>query len=138
MSLWTQNVNWTSMRHSEDIKDVFWTPYARSVYLLCPGWEKKHPDVRYSTKAAKNGALPFLDIKNEIFVASAYRKEAFSGVYTNLNSWIQLWFIIHLFSLLFLLHLVFFKVLPWIWKLEKVLPETLNHKNSSNNQFSKF
>ena len=38
ISPWTQDVNWTYIRRSEDVKDVFWTSYIRSVYVLCP-WE---------------------------------------------------------------------------------------------------
>ena len=35
--LWTQDVNWTYIRRSEDVQDIFWTPYVRSIYVLCPG-----------------------------------------------------------------------------------------------------
>ena len=36
---WTQNVNWTYLRRSEDVQDVFWTSYVRSIYVLClEGW----------------------------------------------------------------------------------------------------
>ena len=31
----TQHVNWTYIRRSEDVLDVFWTSYVRSVYVLC-------------------------------------------------------------------------------------------------------
>ena len=31
----SQDVNWTYIRRSEDIQDVFWTSYMRSVYVLC-------------------------------------------------------------------------------------------------------
>ena len=34
---WTQDVNWTYIRRSEDIQDVLWLSYVRSIYLLCPG-----------------------------------------------------------------------------------------------------
>ena len=33
----TQDVNWTYIRHSEDVQDIFWTSYVRSIdvqYLL--------------------------------------------------------------------------------------------------------
>ena len=33
---WTQGVNWTYMRRSEDAQGVFWTSYVRSIYVLCP------------------------------------------------------------------------------------------------------
>ena len=32
---YTQDVNWTYIRRSEDVLDVFWTPYVRSVCVLC-------------------------------------------------------------------------------------------------------
>ena len=31
----TQGVNWTYIRRSEDVLDVFWTSYVRSFYVLC-------------------------------------------------------------------------------------------------------
>ena len=34
---WTQDVNRTYIRRSEDVQDVFWTSYVRSIYVLCPG-----------------------------------------------------------------------------------------------------
>ena len=30
-----QDVNWTYIRRSEDVLDVFWTSYVRSIYVLC-------------------------------------------------------------------------------------------------------
>ena len=32
----TQNINWTYIRRSEDVLDVFRTFYVRSIYVLCP------------------------------------------------------------------------------------------------------
>ena len=34
---WTQDANWTYVRRSEDVLDVFWKSYVRSIYVLCPG-----------------------------------------------------------------------------------------------------
>ena len=34
---WTQNVNRTSIRRSENVLDVFWTYYISSIYALCLG-----------------------------------------------------------------------------------------------------
>ena len=31
----TQDINWTYIGRSEDILDVFWTSYVRSIYVLC-------------------------------------------------------------------------------------------------------
>ena len=35
LSLQTQDANWTYLRRSEDILDVFWTSYVRLIYVLC-------------------------------------------------------------------------------------------------------
>ena len=35
LTLWTQDVNWTYTRRSEDVLDFFWTSYVRSIYVLC-------------------------------------------------------------------------------------------------------
>ena len=32
----TQDINWTYLRRSEDVQNVFWTSYARSIYVLYP------------------------------------------------------------------------------------------------------
>ena len=32
-----QDINWTYIRRSEIVLDVFWTSYVRSIYILCPG-----------------------------------------------------------------------------------------------------
>ena len=34
---WTQDVNWTYIRRSEDVEDVFWTSYVRLIYVPSPG-----------------------------------------------------------------------------------------------------
>ena len=34
---WTQDVNWTYIRRSEDVVNAFWTSYIRSIYVLCLG-----------------------------------------------------------------------------------------------------
>ena len=34
---WTQDVNWTYIRRSEDVQDVFWTSYVRSIYVCLFG-----------------------------------------------------------------------------------------------------
>ena len=31
----TQGVNWAYIRRSEDVQDVFWMSYVRSIYVLC-------------------------------------------------------------------------------------------------------
>ena len=37
---WAQDVNWTYIRRSEDILEVFWASYVRSIYVLCSGGKK--------------------------------------------------------------------------------------------------
>ena len=34
LSPWTQDVNWTCIRRSENVLDIFWTSYVRSMYGL--------------------------------------------------------------------------------------------------------
>ena len=42
---WTQEVNWTYMRRSEDLQSVFWTSYVRLIYIMCPGGQVKSSKV---------------------------------------------------------------------------------------------
>ena len=55
---------------------------------------KKHKNIKFSIETDLNGSLSFLDIKifreNERFVTSVFRKDTFSGVYTNFISFIPL------------------------------------------------
>ena len=54
---------------------------------------KKH-NIKFSIETELNGPLSFLDVKifreNEKFVTSVFRKDTFSGVYTNFISFIPL------------------------------------------------
>ena len=34
---WTEDVNWTYVRRSEEILDLFWSSYTLSIYVLCTG-----------------------------------------------------------------------------------------------------
>ena len=47
---WTQDVNWAYIRRSEDILDLFWMSYVRSICVLCPGG-KLMEDLRISSDA---------------------------------------------------------------------------------------
>ena len=42
----TQDVNWTYIRRSEDVLDVFWTSYVRSIYVLCL-WGKEETSLTW-------------------------------------------------------------------------------------------
>ena len=49
LSAWAQDKNWTYIRRSEDIQNVFWTSYVPTVYVLClrGNTEKLMSDQRY-------------------------------------------------------------------------------------------
>ena len=55
---------------------------------------KNHKNMKFSVETKINGSLSFLDLKifreNDKFVTSVFRKETFSGVYTNFISFIAL------------------------------------------------
>ena len=55
---------------------------------------KKHKNMKFSIETEINQSLSFLDVKifreNGKFITSIFRKEALSGVYTNLISFISL------------------------------------------------
>ena len=55
---------------------------------------KNYKNMKFSIEAEINGLLSFLDVKifreNDKFVTSVFRKETFSGVYTNFISFIPL------------------------------------------------
>ena len=46
---WTQDVNWTYIKRSEDVLDAFWTFYVRSIYVLCSGSTVMTENLRYLT-----------------------------------------------------------------------------------------
>ena len=54
----------------------------------------KHKNISFSCETEKNGAIPFLDVnifrEKGKFVTNVYRKEIFTGVYTNFSSFIPL------------------------------------------------
>ena len=69
----------------------------------------KHKNINFSFETKKNEQMPFLDVsvfhENGKFVTNVYRKETFTGVYTNFSSFIELE---HKFGLVYrLLHLCF-------------------------------
>ena len=55
---------------------------------------KKHKNMKFSIETEINGSFSFLDVKifqeNDKFVTSVFRKETFSGLYTNFISFIPL------------------------------------------------
>ena len=54
----------------------------------------KHKNINFTFETEKDGQMPFLDVnvfrENGRFVTNVYRKETFTGVYTNFSSLIPL------------------------------------------------
>ena len=95
--------NWLS-DCPKDFKPVYYKRYVDDVFVLFNKPEhaqffleymnKKHKNMVFSIETEINGSLSFLDVKifreNDKFVTSVFRKETFSGVYTNFISCIPL------------------------------------------------
>ena len=83
---------------------------------------KKHKNIRFWTETKLNWSLSFLDVKifreNEKFITSVFRKDTFSGVYTNFISFIPLEYkfgLVHtLLNRCFIVWL--FEIPSWIWQ----------------------
>ena len=85
-----------------DFKPVFYRRYTDDIFVLFPSPDNadkfreylssKHPNTKFSVEKEEDGHLTFLDInifcENDKFATNAYRKKAFSGVYTNFKSFI--------------------------------------------------
>ena len=39
--LWTQDINWTYLKSSGEVQNVFWTPYGPSIYICVQGFPKQ-------------------------------------------------------------------------------------------------
>ena len=88
----------------KDFKPVYYKRYVDDIFVLFNKQEhgqffleymnKKHKNMKFSMETEINGSLSFLDVKifreNDKFVTSVFRKETFSGVYTNFISFIPL------------------------------------------------
>ena len=88
----------------KDLKPVYYKRYVDDIFLLFNRPEhahffleyinKKHKNMKFSIETEINGSLSFFDIKifreNENSVTSVFRKDTFSGVYTNFISFIPL------------------------------------------------
>ena len=85
-------------------KPVFYKRYVDDIFVLFRSPEhvkpfvdymnSKHKNINFSFETEKDGQMPFLDVnvfrENGKFVANVYRKETFTGVYTNFSSFIPL------------------------------------------------
>ena len=85
-------------------KSVFYKRYVDDIIVLLKRSEhvkpfvdyvnSKHKNINFSYETEKDEQMPFLDVnvfrENGKFVTNVYRKETFTGVYTNLFSFILL------------------------------------------------
>ena len=100
-------------------KSVFYKRYVDDIIVLLKRSEhvkpfvdyvnSKHKNINFSYETEKDEQMPFLDVnvfrENGKFVTNVYRKETFTGVYTNFSSFIPLE---HKFGLVYtLLHRCF-------------------------------
>ena len=88
----------------KDFKPVYYKRYVDDIFVLFNKPEhaqfflgyinKKHKNMKFLSETEINGSLSFLDVKifreNDKFVTSVFRKETFSGVYTDFISFIPL------------------------------------------------
>ena len=113
-------------RYVDDIFVLFNKPEHAQFFLEY--MNKKHKNMKFSIETEINGSLSFLDVKifreNEKFVTSVFRKETFSGVYTNFISFIPLAYkfgLVHTFlNRCFNLSSEFFKFHHEVDKLKKI------------------
>ena len=77
-------------RYVDDIFVLFKKP--EHVQLFVNYMNSKHKNISFSYETEKDGAMPFLNVnsfrENGNFVTNVYRKETFTGVYTNFSSFI--------------------------------------------------
>ena len=85
-------------------KPVFNKRYVNDIFVLFKKFEhvqlfvnymnSKHKNISFSYETEKDGAMPFLVVnifrKKGSFATNVYRKETFTGVYTNFSSFIPL------------------------------------------------
>ena len=95
--------NWLKY-YPRDFQPVYYKRYVDDIFVLFNKPEhgqffleyinKKHKNMRFSIETETNRSLSFLDVKifreNDKFVTSVFKKETFSGVYTNFISFIPL------------------------------------------------
>ena len=103
----------------EKSKPAFYKRYVDDIFVLFKRPEhvkpfvnymnSKHKNINFSFETEKDEQMPFLDVnifcENGKFVTNVYRKETFTGVYTNISSFTPLE---HKFGLVYtLLHCCF-------------------------------
>ena len=125
---------------SKDLKPVYYKRYVDIFVLFnkpehaqffLEYMDKKHKNMKFSIETEMNRSLSFLDVKifqeNDKFVTSVFRKETFSGVYTNFIGFIPLEYkfgLVHtLLNRCFNLSSDFLKFHHEVDKLKKILSE---------------
>ena len=97
-----------------EYRPVFYKRYVDDTFLLfrnhahvesfCSFLNTRHPAIKFTSEVENNNTLNFLDInivrKNNEFVTSVFRKNTFSGLVTNFNSFIPQIFKLNLISVL--------------------------------------
>ena len=92
----------TALTSYQNFKPVFYRRYIDDIFVLFSSPDhadkfreylsSKHPNIKFSIEKEEDGCLPFLDVnifrENDKFATNVYRKKTFSGVYTNLRSFI--------------------------------------------------
>ena len=88
----------------DKFKSVFYKRYEDDIFVLFKRPEhvkpfvgfmnSKHKNINFPFEMEKDGHIPFLDVKvfpeNGKSAANVYRKETFTGVYTNFSSYIHI------------------------------------------------
>ena len=140
----------------KDFKPVYYKRYVDDIFVLFNKPEhaqffleymnKKHKNMNFSIETEMKGSFSFLDVKifceNDKFVTSVFRKETFSGVYTNFISFIPLE---HKFGLVrtllnrcFNLSSDFLKFHHEVDKLKKILSKNAYPQKFINKRIQKF
>ena len=140
----------------KDFKPVYYKRYVDDIFVLFNKPEhaqffleymnKKHKNMKFSIETEINGSLSFLDVKifreNDKFVTSVFRKETFSGVYTNFISFIPLEYkfgLVHtLLNRCFNLSSDFLKFHHEVDKLKKILSKNAHPRKFIDNYIQKF
>ena len=90
-----QDVNWTYIRRWEDVQDVFWTLYVRSVYVLfLQGWEIwSVQNLEFTTFEGNNKYKSKIIFRNKIlnlrwaFICKLFLQKTPSQMYKASTAW---------------------------------------------------
>ena len=91
-------------RYVDDIFVLFEKPEQVSRFVKY--MNKRHKNIKFSFETDKDNSFSFLDVKNcrekDKFTRSVFRKDTFSGVYTDFSSFVALkhkfWLSVHTFT----------------------------------------